>query len=183
MNALPRADRTDKLPGISTLDLDSTLHMPPAPSNSSAPEAAEKIVRGALEYPPAYWINHLPTMESANIDYATPPSAPATRFTPDNAESKQLETGSYDTTRSTYFYPDNTWHLDILQRDQTPTTRRPQLPLSPTTRTAEPRWRNISDSRDVFYPAMKSSAMDPDCSICELPKWLCLCTGLVRSVT
>jgi hypothetical protein len=128
----------------------------PEQSNASALEAAEKRFMYVTEFLDGNWANSALAMAAAFSDDVTPLSAPATRPTPDNAESKQPETGSYDTTRSTYFYSDDTSHPDTRRRDQTPTTRRPQLPLSPTTMTAEPSWRNTSDSANTLDPAMNN---------------------------
>jgi hypothetical protein len=125
----------------------------PEQSNASALEAAEKRIMYFREYFHGNWAKSDSTKAAAFSDDLTPLSAPAMRPTPDNAESQHLETGSYDTTRSTYFYPDDTARLDIRQRDQTPATRRPQFPLSPTTTTAEPSWRNTSASGNVLDPA------------------------------
>jgi hypothetical protein len=128
----------------------------PEQSDASALEALETEIRSPLGLFDGGWNPSGLAMEPAYPDKVSTPSAPATRSTPGNAESKQPETGSYDTTRSMYFYPDKS-HVDTRQRAQTPTIRRPERPLSPTTMTVAPQQRNTSDSGDALDPAMKHS--------------------------
>jgi hypothetical protein len=209
MNAPSRADRTDKLPGISTLDLDLPFDTPPArgqsredidtadstsdfykdldpwpepalpsplnfatwdsfserhnvssPSGGEQPEQSNASALRALGESPEYssdssyrsLANSDPAMEAAFVERVNRPNSPRKAFAMKALESEPLETGSYDTTRSTYFYSD-TSQLDARRHDQSPTTQRPEAPLSPTTMSAEPRQRGTSASKDAQKPA------------------------------
>jgi hypothetical protein len=201
MNGIAWTDRPDKLPGISTLDLDSTLHRPPArdqphqdistaystadffknpkpgpgsalplprefptsdsyldPQNTFLPSGGERpeqpnasaleAAKDDVDYLSFDWSELDPDAYRGPGNYLVGLEPPVTTSTMKNEESKQLETGSYDTTRSTYFYSD-TSHLETRRRAQTPTTRRPEPPLSPTTMTAAPQQLHTSASKDI----------------------------------
>jgi hypothetical protein len=213
MNGIAWTDHPDKLPGISTLDLDSPLDTPPArgqsrqdidttdstldfhrdldpwpepalpsplnittwdsysephnvssPSRGEQPEQPDASALGALGespgYPPDSSYRNLANSDSAKeaafLERVNRPNSPRKAFAMKALESEPLETGSYDTTRSAYFYSD-TSHLDTRRRDQTSTTRLPKLPLSPTTMTAEPQQRNTSASKDAQEPVTESA--------------------------
>jgi hypothetical protein len=119
----------------------------PEQSNSSALEAAEDV-----DYPSSDRSAPYPDAYKGPGNYSVEQRSPAKMPMMRNVKSEQLETGSYDTTRSTYFYSD-TSHLDTRRRDQTPTTRRPELPLSPTTMTAQPQQLHTRASKDAQEPA------------------------------
>jgi hypothetical protein len=125
----------------------------PEQSNSSALEAAEEDV----DYPSFDWSAPYPDAYKGPGNYSVEQKSPVKTPTMRNVGSEQLETGSYDTTRSTYFYPD-TSHLDTRRRAQTPTTRPPEPPLSPTTMSAALQQRNTSDSANALDPATEHAA-------------------------